>query len=145
MADIVGSLFGASPQAVQAEMTNPIFGRAMQFAQLKPMEQAQFGIYSGGAMLGQGIGGLLGGEDPRLVQARQMQQVKDYIAQNGVDINSPEGLAQAAQYANSIGATEGAMVLGQQAQKMRMQGLETRQTELGIILLKLLTMRKIPC
>lgn len=119
MADIVGSLFGASPQAVQAEMTAPIFNRAQQFAQLTPMQQAQYGIYSGGAMLGQGIGGLLGGEDPRLVQARQMQQVKDYIAQSGVDINSPEGLAQAAQYAQSIGATEGAMFLGQQAMQMR--------------------------
>lgn len=115
MADIVGSLFGVTPQAVQADITAPIFNRAQQFAQLKPMQQAQYGLYSGGAMLGQGIGGLLGGEDPRLVQARQMQQVKDWIGKNNIDINSPEGLQQAAQYAQSIGATEGAMVLGQQA------------------------------
>lgn len=130
--DIVGSLFGASPQAVQAEMTRPIFNRAMEFAQLNPMQQAQYGIYSGGAMLGQGIGGLLGGEDPRLVQARQMQQVKDWIGQSGVDINTPEGLQKAAQYAQSIGATEGALFLGQQSQKMRQMGLEQRQSEIGI-------------
>lgn len=121
MADIVGSLFGASPQAVQAEMTAPIFNRAAQFAQMDPMQRAQYGIYSGGAMLGQGIGGLLGGEDPRLVQAKQMQQVKEWISQNGVDINSPDGLTKAAQYAQSIGATEGAMYLGQQANQMRTQ------------------------
>ena len=126
--DIVGSLFGASPQQVQAEMVNPIFNRANQFAQLTPMQQAQYGLYSGGAMLGQGLGGLLGGEDPRLVQARQMQQVKDWIGQSGVDINTPEGLAQAAQYAQSIGATEGAMYLGQQAQKMQSEAAQTYAT-----------------
>lgn len=127
--DIVGSLFGATPQSVQAEMTQPMLNRAIQFAQLTPMQQAQYGIYSGGAMLGAGIGGLLGGEDPRLVQARQMQQVKEWISQNGVDINSPEGLAQAAQYANSIGATEGAMVLGQQALQMRSETSKMLRTE----------------
>lgn len=132
MAEIVGSLFGMTPQQAQAEITAPIFNRAQQFAQLNPMQQAQYGLYSGGAMLGQGVAGLLGGEDPRLVQARQMQQVKNWIAQSGVDINSPEGLAQAAQYAQSIGATEGAMFLGQQAQRMKATNLDQRQTELGI-------------
>lgn len=129
MADIVGSLFGATPQAVQADITAPIFNRAQQFAQLKPMQQAQYGLYSGGAMLGQGVAGLLGGEDHRLVQARQMQQVKDWIAQSGVDINSPEGLAQAAQYAQSIGATEGAMFLGQQAMAKRQSLATATRTE----------------
>ena len=127
--DIVGSLFGASPQAVQAEMTAPIFNRANQFAQLTPMQQAQYGIYSGGAMLGQGVAGLLGGEDPRLVQARQMEQVKQWIAQSGVDINSTEGLAQAAQYAQSIGATEGAMFLGQQSMAKRKSLAEVGASE----------------
>ena len=123
--DIVGSLFGTSPQQVQAEMVAPIFNRAQQFAQLNPMQQAQYGLYSGGAMLGQGVAGLMGGEDPRLVQARQMEQVKQWIAQSGVDINSPEGLTQAAQYAQSIGATEGAMFLGQQAMAKRKSLAET--------------------
>ena len=127
--DIVGSLFGSSPQQVQAEMVAPIFNRANQFAQLNPMQQAQYGIYSGGAMLGQGIGGLLGGEDPRLVQARQMEQVKQWISQSGVDMNTPEGLAQAAQYAQSIGATEGAMYLGQQAMQMRRETTAVNKTE----------------
>ena len=133
MADIVGSLFGVTPNMVQAENTRPLFNRAMEFAQLNPMQQAQYGIYSGGALLGQGLGSLMGGEDPRLVQARQMQQVKDWITQNGVDINSPEGLTQAAQYANSIGATEGAMVLGQQALAKRKNIAETSSAEENLL------------
>lgn len=129
MADIVGSLFGVTPQAVQASMVDPIYEQATKFAQLDPMQRAQQGIYMGGAMLGQGLAGLMGGEDPRLIQARQMQQVKEWIAQNGVDINSPEGLAKAAQYANSIGATEGAMVLGQQSTALRQQQATAMRTE----------------
>ena len=129
MADIVGSLFGVTPQMIQAENVNTIFNRANQFANLTPMQQAQYGIYSGGAMLGQGLSGLMGGEDPRLVQAKQMQQVKEWMAQNNIDVNSPEGLAQAAQYAQSIGATEGAMVLGNQAQQLKKSQTETRRTE----------------
>lgn len=127
--DIVGSLFGVTPQAVQASMVDPIYEQATKFAQLDPMQRAQQGIYMGGAMLGQGLAGLMGGEDPRLIQARQMQQVKEWITQNGVDINSPEGLAKAAQYANSIGATEGAMVLGQQSTALRQQQATAMRTE----------------
>lgn len=129
MADIVGSLFGVTPQMIQAENVAPIFRRAEAFANLTPMQQAQFGIYSGGAMLGQGLGGLMGGEDPRLIQAKQMQQVKDWIAQSGVDVNTPEGLTKAAQYAQSIGATEGAMVLGNQALQMRKEMTSVNKTE----------------
>ena len=127
--DIVGSLFGVTPQAVQASMVDPIYDQATRFAQLDPMQRAQQGIYMGGAMLGQGVAGLMGGEDPRLVQARQMEQVKQWIAQSGVDINSPEGLAQAAQYAQSIGATEGAMYLGQQAMAKRQSLATATRTE----------------
>ena len=117
--DIVGSLFGTTPQSIQSENIDSIYNQANRFAQLDPMQRAQQGIYMGGAMLGQGVAGLLGGEDPRLVQARQMQQVKDWIGKSGVDINTPEGLQQAAQYAQSIGATEGAMFLGQQSMALR--------------------------
>lgn len=128
MADIVGSLFGVTPQMIQAENTNVIFNRANQFANLTPMQQAQFGIYSGGAMLGQGLGGLLGGEDPRLVQARQMQQVKEYIAQNNIDMSTSDGVLKAAEYARQNNMGEGAIVLGQQAAKMRQEEAQTYAT-----------------
>jgi hypothetical protein len=39
---------------------------AMAFAQLTPMQQAQFGFYRGGQQLGDALGGALGGQDPQL-------------------------------------------------------------------------------
>jgi len=46
----------------QAAMQN----EAMAFAQLTPMQQAQFGFYRGGQQLGDALGGALGGQDPQL-------------------------------------------------------------------------------
>lgn len=128
MADIVGSLFGVTPNMVQAENTRPLFNRAMEFAQLNPMQQAQYGIYSGGALLGQGLGSLMGGEDPRLVQAKQMEQVKQFIAQNNLDMSTAEGVAKAAEYARQNNMVEGAYALGQQAAKMRQEEAQTYAT-----------------
>ena len=40
--------------------------RAMAFAQLSPMQQADYGFYRGGQQLGDALGGALGGQDPQL-------------------------------------------------------------------------------
>ena len=130
--DIVGSLFGVSPNAILNQQVNSEMDQAINFANLSPAQQANYGGMLAGQMFGRGVASLLGAEDPRLKQANQIEQVKQWIAQSGVDMNTTKGLAQAAQYAQSIGATEGAMYLGQQAQRMKAVGLEQRQTELGI-------------
>ena len=123
--DIVGSLFGPNPAQIQQDYITQEANRANQYANLNPFQQANYGAMVAGQMGGRAISGLLGAEDPRLQQAKQMQQVKQWIAQSGVDMNTPEGLAQAAQYAQSIGATEGAMFLGQQAMAKRKSLAET--------------------
>jgi hypothetical protein len=38
----------------------------LAFAQLSPMQQADYGFYRGGQQLGDAIGGALGGKDPQL-------------------------------------------------------------------------------
>jgi hypothetical protein len=40
--------------------------RAMAFAQLSPMQQADYGFFRGGQQLGDALGGALGGQDPQL-------------------------------------------------------------------------------
>ena len=127
--DIVGSLFGPNPAQIQQDYITQESSRANQYANLNPFQQANYGAMVAGQMGGRAISGLLGAEDPRLQQAKQMEQVKQWIAQSGVDINSPEGLAQAAQYAQSIGATEGAMFLGQQAMAKRQSLATATRTE----------------
>lgn len=130
--DIVGSLFGPAPGDILQQRVANEEQSALSFANLTPQQRANYGMALAGSMGGRAVSGLLGAEDPRLVQAKQMEQVKQWIAQSGVDINTSEGLAQAAQYAQSIRATEGAMFLGQQAQRMKATNLDQRQTELGI-------------
>ena len=127
--DIVGSLFGPNPAQIQQDYITQESNRANQYANLNPFQQANYGAMVAGQMGGRAISGLMGAEDPRLLQAKQMEQVKQWISQSGVDINSPEGLAQAAQYAQSIGATEGAMFLGQQAMAKRKSLAEVGASE----------------
>ena len=122
--DIVGSLFGPNPAQIQQDYITQESNRANQYANLNPFQQANYGAMVAGQMGGRAISGLMGAEDPRLTQARQMEQVKQWIAQSGVDMNTPEGLAQAAQYAQSIGATEGAMYFGRMSQEIRKNAAE---------------------
>ncbi len=48
---------------------------AMAFAQLTPMQQAQFGFYRGGQQWGDALGGALGGKDPQLQMISLQQQI----------------------------------------------------------------------
>jgi hypothetical protein len=49
--------------------------RAMAFAQLSPMQQADYGFYRGGQQLGEALGGALGGTDPQLQKIGLQQQI----------------------------------------------------------------------
>ena len=128
--DIVGGLFGGTTQDVYN--TYATQDRANAIALMNSPTKNQMGIFYGsqiGSNLGRAAAGLLGAEDPRLTQAKQIDQVKQWIAQSGIDMNTPEGLAQAAQYAQSIGAVEGAMYLGQQSLAKRKETSAIAKTE----------------
>jgi len=58
-------------QGRQKEMRN----RALAFAQLSPMQQADYGFYRGGQQLGDVVGGALGGKDPQLQMIGLQQQI----------------------------------------------------------------------
>lgn len=119
MANVAESLFGVTPESLQAAQEQALQQRALQFAQLDPMQQAQAGFYMAGSRLGTGLGGLLGAEDPQLKLVRQRQQ----ILQN-VDVTDPESLLQAAKAARGMGDIEAAFQLSQQAQKAQLQSAQ---------------------
>lgn len=81
---------------------------AMRFAQLTPMQQAQYGIYKGAAQLGGGIGSALGAQDPVL----QMQTQRQQILRN-VDQTDPASIAAASQQLSRIGDQQGALQLAE--------------------------------
>jgi len=91
MADIVNSLFGIDPAALQQQRAAIDSANAFRYAQLDPLEQAKMSIYQGSAGLGRGIQQLLGG-DEQLNRATKVRQLASRF-----DITSPNGLRQFAE------------------------------------------------
>ena len=74
MADIVNSLFGIDPAALQQQRAATDTAQAFRFAQLDPLQRANMAIYQGSAGIGRGINQLLGG-DEQLNRATQVTQL----------------------------------------------------------------------
>lgn len=89
MADnIVESLFGPSPLALQMQLNSAAQQQAQQYANMTPMQRGSMSLFQAG----QGLGGMLGGTHPIVQQAQQQQQ-----ALSGLDMSNPQSiLAKAA-------------------------------------------------
>lgn len=111
--DIVGGLFGMTPQAVQQSYQQQDMQNAVNLANLQGNKA--FGRYLGaqiGAPVGRAVAGLFGAEDPRMKTARTIEAAK----QQGFDTTSPEGLQQLASYFVQQGEPGLASQVAQQAQ-----------------------------
>jgi hypothetical protein len=80
--------------------------RAINFANLDPRGQANYGVFMGAQQLGRGFGGLLGVQDPQLQRIRQRQEIMQTI--NPAD---PESLMAGIQRASQAGDQELALSL----------------------------------
>lgn len=106
MADnIVGGLFGMTPELLQAQRNAQLEQQAANFVNNYGDQGAMFG-YKLGSTLGRGIGGMLGIQDPEMMRIQQRQQMLQ-----GLDINDPQSLMKAAQEANQRGDTPAAQEL----------------------------------
>ena len=112
MAEIVGSLFGITPDLYERQLRAQDEERAIRMANLAPGARGAAMIQSGAATLGRGIGGLLGGEDPQLKLITARQQIMSQT-----DQSDPQSLANAAKQLNAMGDTQGAMALMDFARK----------------------------
>lgn len=110
MADIVQSLFGLTPEALQQQRAAQADRMALEYAQLSPMQQAQFAIGRGAYQLA----GALGGEDPAL----RLVSTRNAIAQQ-IDYTNPESMASGIQALSQAGDTVGAMQLSQVLRQMQ--------------------------
>lgn len=96
---------------------------ATQFAQLTPMQQAQFGIYKGAGQLGGAFAGVMGVQDPAL----QTQSLRNKLAQ-GKDLTSYEGWTAYTQELQQAGDLQGAAAAAQRATDLRSK-FEERQAD----------------
>jgi len=117
MADIAG-LF-TTPDQYQLAQQQAQQAQALQYANLDPRAQAQYGFYRGGQQLGTALGGALGGVDPQLQKITQRQQLLGMI-----DPSNPDSYAQAIQAALQGGDQEAAYLLRNEMMKVKQQAQE---------------------
>jgi hypothetical protein len=73
------SLFGTTPEDLQASRDAALREQASQYAQLDPFQRASMNLYQGGSRLGGAVGGMLGGQDPELMRIKQRQSLMQGI------------------------------------------------------------------
>jgi len=110
--DIVGSLFGVTPELYQEQRDQMARQRAMQLAQLEPLQQASYGAARAGQQLGGAFASAMGVEDP---QMRLISQ-RNALARQ-IDMNDPESIMRGAQRAAQMGDTATASALADYARK----------------------------
>ena len=102
--EIVGSLFGVTPELYQEQRDLMRQKQAMEFAQLDPRAQATYAFGRAGQQAGQALGGLMGVEDPQMRLISQRNALAKQF-----DVSTPEGLAQYGQALQQAGDTQGAL------------------------------------
>ena len=127
---IVGGMF--SPELSRAQEMEYMQRRqrsmqdeALAYAQLTPMQQAQFGFYRGGQQLGDVLGGALGGQDPQLQLISQRQQMLSMI-----DPDKPETFGRAIQMALQTGDRNTALMLNDEMKNAQARKTENLQLQL---------------
>ena len=102
--DIVGSLFGVSPEMYQEDRNRQGMRDAIAMAQLDPMQYANAAIQAGAGRAAGGFAGLMGVEDPQMRLISQRNALAKQF-----DVSTPEGLAQYGQALQQAGDTQGAL------------------------------------
>ena len=122
--EIVGSLFGVTPELYQEQRDQMARQRAMQLARLDPLEQASYGAARAGQQLGGAFASAMGVEDP---QMRLISQ-RNALARQ-FDVSTPEGLAQYGQALQQGGDTAGALEAIAMSRKMTQEMARTGQLQ----------------
>jgi hypothetical protein len=90
--DIVGGLFGITPQSYERQLSEQGLAQGEQLGAMSPSAFGRSMLYAGGAQLGRGIGGALGAEDPQL----KLISVRNAVLRE-VDPTDPESIMAGAQ------------------------------------------------
>jgi hypothetical protein len=92
MAEVVNSLFGITPESLQADRDAALQAQALQYAKLDPFQRATAAIYSGANRLGGAVGGMLGAQDPEMMRITQrrtlLQETQPTDAKGWSDLGS---------------------------------------------------------
>lgn len=124
MAEIVGGLFGVTPESLMAQREAALAQQAQNYAQLSPEQAAISGAYMTGGRLGSALGGLMGAQDPEMMRIQQRQS----MLQN-LDLSSPESLKSGIQQAMQNKDYQLVSELTNRYQQSAKAGLEAQKTQ----------------
>ena len=122
--EIVGSLFGVTPELYQEQRDQMARQRAMQLARMAPLEQASYGAARAGQQLGGAFASAMGVEDPQMRLISQRNALSKQV-----DVSTPEGLAQYARALQQAGDTQGALEAIGMSRKMTQEMALTGQRQ----------------
>lgn len=100
----------ADPFQIMQQQSAATDQRAAKFAEMDPMQRAQYGIYGGANRVAGGIAGAMGAQDPALQQQSAIQSVL-----KGVDQTDAKALRGAAQKLADLGFLQPASALAQRS------------------------------
>lgn len=121
MAEIVGGLFGVTPESLTAQREAMLNKQAMDYASLQdPYARANYSIYQGVGNAARGVGGLMGAQDPEMAKAAALQTIF-----KSANPTTPEGLASLAQTLAQQGFGQQAMSAMDQARQAQLQAAQT--------------------
>lgn len=126
--NIVSSLFGTDPALISELQNKTDADRAFQFAQLGPMQQSQYALYSGGAGLGRAIPTLLGGQDPMMAKATTAKQLASQF-----DITTGTGLRQYAKALADNGIPDLAQLAIKRADELDLSAASRAEKESQVV------------
>lgn len=119
--DIVGSLFGVTPELYQEQRDQMARQRAMQLAQLDPLQQASYGAARAGQQLGGAFASAMGVEDPQL----RLISLRNSLAKQ-FDLTTVDGLTRYGAALQQAGDTQGAVGIASELRKIRAE--ESKQS-----------------
>jgi len=96
-------------------------------AQLTPEQQVTAGLRTAGYQFGQGLGGLMGVEDPQL----KIISTRNALARQ-FDLNTPQGFAQYGQALQQAGDIEGGIQASRLSQELGLASAKTRKETMAI-------------
>lgn len=114
--DIVGSLFGVTPEVLQQRQMEMADKQAMEYAQLSPLQRASYGLARGGYQLA----GALGGQDPQLRMISNRNAIARQIDPTNLE-SMQMGIQALQQAGDSVGAMQLAQVLRQAENDMALR------------------------
>ena len=122
MASEILGLF-TTPEQYQLAQQQAQQAQAIQFANLNPMAQANYGTFLAGQKLGGAIGGALGGVDPQLKMISQRQQLASQL-----DDTNPNSYMMVAEQARRAGDPQFAMAIADAYRQLQTGAATLRKT-----------------